>query len=47
MEIKNMVKKANENIPRTREEINNMMEEAAKHYGKFLNALGFDYMADR
>ena len=42
-----MVKKANENIPRTREEINNMMEEAAKHYGKFLNALGFDYMADR
>jgi GTP cyclohydrolase I len=42
-----MLKKANENHPRTPEEIENMINEASKHYGNFLNALGWDYMADR
>ena len=42
-----MLQKANENQPRTPEEIENMIKEAAKHYGSFLNALGWDYMADR
>ena len=39
--------KANENKPRTSEEIEGMLKEAAKHYGNFLNAMGFDYTADR
>ena len=39
--------KANENKPRTSEEIESMLKEAAKHYGNFLNAMGFDYTADR
>ena len=39
--------KANENQPRTPEEIESMIKEAAKHYGNFLNAMGFDYSADR
>ena len=42
-----MLQKANENQPRTPEEIENMIKEASKHYGNFLNALGWDYMADR
>lgn len=42
-----MLKKANENEPRTPEQIEQMINEAAKHYGAFLNSMGFDYMADR
>ena len=41
------VQKANGNLPRTPEEIEQMIDEASIHYGKFLNAVGFDYMADR
>lgn len=40
------IQKANENKPRTSEEIEIMIKEAAKHYGNFLNSMGFDYMAD-
>ena len=39
--------KANENTPRTPEEIESMINEASVHYGNFLNAMGFDYSADR
>jgi GTP cyclohydrolase I len=39
--------KANENTPRTPEEIEKMISEASVHYGNFLNAMGFDYEADR
>ena len=45
--IIDMLEKANENQPRTQEEIDNMLKEATLHYGKFLNAMGFNYMADR
>lgn len=34
--------KANENTPRTPEEIESMISEASVHYGNFLNAMGFD-----
>jgi GTP cyclohydrolase I len=40
------IQKANENKPRTSEEIEIMIKEAAKHYGNFLNSMGFDHMAD-
>jgi len=45
---KNMesIKKANENLSRSPKEIEKMIEEASKHYGEFLNALGFDYKSD-
>ena len=39
--------KANENTPRTPEEIESMISEASVHYGNFLKAMGFDYSADR
>lgn len=39
--------KSNGNKPRTKEEIDVMIEEASKHYGNFLNAMGFNYLADR
>ena len=42
-----LLKKSNDNKTRTNEEIELMIEEASKHYGNFLNALGFDYKADR
>jgi GTP cyclohydrolase IA len=42
-----LLKKSNGSLPRTQEEINSMIEEAAIHYGNFLNAVGFDYKADR
>jgi len=45
--IENLLKQANGNESRTPEEIDFMIQEAAIHYGKFLNALGFDYEADR
>jgi len=41
-----LIKKANENLPRTEEEIEQMIDNASKHYGNFLNALGYDYQAD-
>ena len=46
MSIK-LLEKSNGSLPRTQEEINSMIEEAAIHYGNFLNAVGFDYKADR
>jgi len=42
-----LLKKSNGSLPRTKEEIEKMIDEAEKHYGKFLNAVGFDYQADR
>ena len=42
-----LLKKSNGSISRTPEEIEQMIGEAAKHYGNFLKALGFDYEADR
>lgn len=44
-EIK-LLTKANGNLPRTEEEKQQMIEQAAEYYGKFLNALGFDWKAD-
>jgi GTP cyclohydrolase I len=40
------IKKSNGNLPRTSEEIENMITEATIHYGKFLESVGFDYQAD-
>jgi len=42
-----LLKKSNGNLPRTQEEIDSMIAQAAIHYGNFLKALGFDYEADR
>lgn len=42
-----LLNKSNGNIPRTPEEIEQMIEKATKAYGEFLNAIGFDYTADR
>jgi GTP cyclohydrolase I len=41
-----LLPKSNGNVPRTEEEIENMIKEATAHYGKFLEAVGFDYKAD-
>jgi len=41
-----LLKKANSNLPRTPFEISEATELAAEHYGKFLEAIGFDYKAD-
>lgn len=41
-----LLKKANGNIVRTEEEKLQMIQEASIYYGKFLNALGFDWEAD-
>lgn len=41
-----LIKKANGNIVRTAEEKAQMIEEAAKYYGQFLTAMGFDWAAD-
>jgi GTP cyclohydrolase I len=41
-----LLPKSNGNVPRTEEEIENMIKEATVHYGKFLEAVGFDYKAD-
>lgn len=41
-----LLSKANGNLPRTEEEKQQMIEQAAEYYGKFLNALGFDWKAD-
>lgn len=42
-----LIKKSNGNLARTEEDIEKMITEASGHYGNFLNALGFDYLADR
>ena len=42
----NYINKANENLPRTSEEIEKMIGEAELHYGRFLKAVGFDYTKD-
>jgi GTP cyclohydrolase I len=41
-----MIVKSNENIVRTEEEKQLMIEEAAVHYGAFLTAMGFDWQKD-
>lgn len=41
-----LLKNANGNIPRTFKEKQIMIKAAAKHYAKFLTALGFDYQVD-
>ena len=41
-----LLKKANGNLPRTTEEKQQMIEQSAKYYGEFLNALGFDWTKD-
>ena len=41
-----LLQKANGNIPRTEEEKQQMIEQAAQYYGQFLTALGFDWKAD-
>jgi GTP cyclohydrolase I len=41
-----LLSKSNGNLPRTEEEIEQMIDEASIHYGRFLNAVGFDYKAD-
>jgi len=40
------IQKANTNVPRTSEEIEQMITEASQHYGRFLMSMGFDYSAD-
>ncbi len=42
-----LLKKSNGSLARTPEEIEQMIEKAAEAYGHFLNAVGFDYTADR
>lgn len=42
-----LLKKINESHPRTEAEIDQMLTQAAYHYGHFLNALGYDYRSDR
>jgi GTP cyclohydrolase I len=42
-----LLKKSNGSKARSEEEKEYMIEEASKHYGNFLKALGFDYEADR
>ena len=41
-----LLKRANGNLVRTEAEKQQMIEQAAKHYGDFLTALGFDWQAD-
>lgn len=41
-----LLQKANGNMPRTKEEKEQMIDEATIHYGNFLTALGFDWKAD-
>ena len=42
-----LLKKSNGNLARTPEEIEQMIDNAAEAYAGFLNAVGFDYTADR
>jgi len=41
-----LLKKANENHPRSPEEIKDMIKNASFHYGQFLKSMGFNYEAD-
>ncbi|MEI6882644.1 MAG: GTP cyclohydrolase I [Bacteroidota bacterium] len=41
-----LINKANGNFPRSESQKQQMIEEASKHYGNFLNALGFNYEND-
>lgn len=41
-----LLKKSNESFYRTEKEIEKMIKNASKHYGKFLEALGYDYKID-
>jgi len=45
--MKELLKKSNGNLPRTPEEIESMIADAAEAYANFLTAVGFDYTADR
>jgi GTP cyclohydrolase I len=40
------LKYANQNVPRTEEEKKRMIEDAAIHYGKYMDALGIDWQND-
>jgi len=42
-----LIKKINGNVPRSDEEKEAMINEAEKHYGAFLTALGFDWKNDK
>jgi GTP cyclohydrolase I len=42
-----LLKKSNGNLPRSAEEIEEMIEKASEAYAEFLTAVGFDYKADR
>ena len=42
-----LLKKSNGSMARTPEEVEQMIDKAAEAYGHFLNAVGFDYTADR
>jgi GTP cyclohydrolase I len=42
-----LLEKSNGSLARTPEEIEQMIDKAADAYGQFLNAVGFDYTADR
>lgn len=41
-----LLNKVNSNIVRSEEEKNEMIKEAARHYGNFLEALGFNWVGD-
>jgi GTP cyclohydrolase I len=41
-----LLQKANENRPRTPQELEMMIAEGAIHYGRFLKSIGFDYESD-
>jgi GTP cyclohydrolase I len=42
-----LLKKSNGSLPRTQEEVNEMIDNASYFYGKFLQSVGFDYEADK
>ena len=44
--MKELLKYANSSIPRTEEEKQAMIEQAAKHYGEYMTALGIDWKND-
>jgi len=44
--MKDLLKYANSSIPRTEEEKRSMIEQAAKHYGNYMSALGIDWKND-
>jgi len=42
-----LLKKSNGSLPRTEQEVNEMIDNASYFYGKFLQSVGFDYEADK